>query len=235
MKHSKTNLMVIPMAAFVGLNVVACASTAEADGVAVRAVAQPRKVVGSSCQSGDRDHLCLALKYVAYKNRSDEPVVDQKEAENNVQGINQLWNQCNIAFQIESYVAASPRDYGLSPDPSDTSELTDIRNDFMDRSTLLVVTTGTWDRSGSLGWTPANAWTSMPGENPVGAILEKPVGTFSNIIAHELGHYLNLDHVSDEGDLMNPVIYDNSTTLTAYQCSAARDAAQNYWRDMIRT
>jgi hypothetical protein len=74
----------------------------------------------------------------------------------------------------------------------------------------------------------------MPGDAPYGVVLEKPVDTYSNIVAHELGHYLNLAHAGDTGDLMNPIIYDNSTVLSEYQCSAARDAATTYWQSMMR-
>jgi hypothetical protein len=189
---------------------------------------------GSTCKTDDPNHICLALKYVAFNDSKGNPTVSSDKAVANVKEINKLYDQCNVGFQIDNYVAADPNASGLTYNTADTGELTDIRKNFVDDSTLLVVTTGDWDRSGSLGNTGANAWTSMPGETPYGAVLEKPVATFGNIIAHEIGHYLDLPHESDESNLMNPVIYDSSTQLSKSQCSTVREAANSYWQKMIR-
>ena len=97
-----------------------------------------------------------------------------------------------------------------------------IRTPFQDEKYLVVVNTGAWDH-GSMG--PANAWTAMPGQSPSGAVLESRVATDSGITAHELGHYLGLDHVNDETDLMNPIIYPSSTLITSEQCQEMRAIA----------
>lgn len=189
--------------------------------------------VGSSCK-GDSGHLCLALKLVAFKDSNDQSSMSRKEAISDVKAINKVWSQCDLGFQIEEFLEVSPQDYGLQYHTSDDSELTGIRKHFDGDSTLLVVATGPWDRSGSLGNTGANAWTSMPGDAPYGAVLEKPVATFSNIVAHELGHYLGLPHVGDTNNLLNPIIYNNSITLSQDQCSVARSAIATNWQRMLR-
>jgi hypothetical protein len=194
----------------------------------------PAGVVGPTCKSGDTSKVCLSLKYVAYKSPSGTPVVTQDDAIKNIKDINQVWSQCGVAFQIGSYVAADPKASGLKYNTANNAELDDIRKAYGDETNLLVATTGPWDREGTLGNTAANAWTAMPGENLYGAILEKSVGTFGNIIAHELGHYIGLDHVSDESDLMNPVIYDSSSKLTQDQCSTARSTIASDWQRMVR-
>ncbi len=186
------------------------------------------------CEAASPDHVCLALKYSVYRDHLGEPVVSQAEAFQNVREVDQVWSQCKIGFEIESFVQVDPSEDQLNYRPADTGELDIIRRRLEDPEHLLVVTTGTWNRAGTLGRSPANAWTSMPGENLYGAILEKPVGRFGNIIAHELGHYLNLDHVNDAQSLMNPVIYDNSTSLSREQCENARYAVRTYWQKMIR-
>lgn len=190
--------------------------------------------LGPSCKGSGSDKMCLALKYVVYKDYDSNEAVSQSNAVQNIQQMNQVWGQCGISFQIDKYLAVLPQDYALQYQTANYDELTQIRQDFEDDSTLLVVTTGPWDRTGSLGSSGANAWTSMPGEEPLGVVLERPVGTYPNIIAHELGHYLSLPHYGDSSDLMNPIIYDNSTHLYEDQCEAARSAAISYWQRMLR-
>lgn len=187
-----------------------------------------------SCKGDNPNQVCLALKYVVYKDSSGKPVLGPDEVEENLKQINSLWNQCDLNFTVEELVKADPADYGLSVHPAQNYELTSIRKAFQDPSMLLVVTTAPWDRSGSLGNTGANAWTAMPGTAPYGAVLESPVGTYANIIAHELGHYLNLDHANSQAELMNPIIYNSSKTLTSRECSEARAAVSTYWERMLR-
>ncbi|MGZ3699404.1 MAG: matrixin family metalloprotease [Bdellovibrionota bacterium] len=190
--------------------------------------------IGDSCRSAEPNHLCLGVKVVVYKDSTGQPVVGQDATIKNFQTINKVWKQCDLAFQIENYVAVDPVQSGLHYQPTNYPELDDIRNAFPGEHELLIVTTGTWNRTGSLGTTGANAWTAMPDGPPYGTVLERPVGTFANIIAHELGHYLNLSHVSDNADLMNPIIYDASVTLSASQCGIARSAATYFWQNMLR-
>ena len=188
----------------------------------------------NTCRSNDPDHICLALKYVVYQDDSNQTRFSKNDALRNIQGVNQVWSQCNIGFQVQEYVASTPKELNLSYDPTNSSELSVIRSDFANESQLLIVTTGAWDRSGSLGYTPANAWTSTPGEPPYGVVLERPVGGFSNLIGHELGHYLDLGHESNASNVMNPIVYSTSTELSSDQCVAAREAALSYWKKMIR-
>lgn len=192
----------------------------------------PSTSVGQGCQSSDPEHICLALKYVVYEDSSDSPVVSQAEAVANIAVMNTLWAQCNLGFQIDEYVAVKPSDYGFAFNTAAKTDLPTIRNEFEDAKTLLVVTTGTW--SGTLGALSTNAWTMMPGTSTNGTIVEASSGKSPKLIAHELGHYLNLDHVSDTSNMMNPVIYSTSTILSAGQCSTARAAAKYYWNAMYR-
>ncbi|MCM2323767.1 MAG: matrixin family metalloprotease [Oligoflexia bacterium] len=193
---------------------------------------EPSARLGESCGSSDPDRLCLSLKYVVYRDAQGQPVVSEDEALRNLARINAVWNQCDIAFEIEGYQPSTAERYGLRFSTASSAELTNIRRAFMDTRTLLVVTTGTW--SGTLGAGSANAWTAMPGSGTYGVVLEEPIGDYPNLIAHELGHYLGLGHVSDVGDVMNAVIYASSTRLTAEQCEVARATARSYWSEMLR-
>jgi hypothetical protein len=177
-------------------------------------------------------HIRLALRYVVYTDGAGEPVVTEAEARNNVTEINALWSTCNLSFQIDEFLAVDPARYGFVYNTSSKDQLTNIRNEFENDRTLLVVTTGTW--SGSLGALSTNAWTMMPGTSTNGVVMEATVAKSPRLIAHELGHYLNLGHLSDTSNMMNPVIYASSTALSTSQCNAARSAASHYWSAMYR-
>lgn len=191
-------------------------------------------LLGSSCHSSNDQNYCVALKYVVYKDSSGKAVVSESAAINNLAAINQIWSKCQIGFQIDHYVAADPNKNNLSFNTANYEDLEQIRRTFEDNSQLLVVTTGAWNRNGSLGGTGANAWTNMPGETNYGAILEAPVGTYPNIIAHEIGHYIGLDHAGATSNLMSPIIYETSTELDTSQCNEARATINSYWKAMLR-
>lgn len=191
-------------------------------------------VVGTSCQPGDAQNSCIGLKYVVYKDSKGTPVVSQAEAISNLETINNIWSQCKIAFQIEEFLAVDPTQDGLVFNTANDSDLDQIRKTYDDTTHFLLVTTGKWNRAGTLGNTGANAWANMPGDILAGVVMESPVGTYPNIIAHELGHYLNLDHLGNSANLMNPIIYDTSTSLSSSQCSAAKSAIKAYWQAMLR-
>jgi hypothetical protein len=193
----------------------------------------PLPPIGDACSGSGR--ICLALKYVSYLRPGDSsPVADREDAIRDVRAINSLWSQCGLSFQIESYQEARPESHGLNFGTRDMAELERIRKVFADRAQLLVVMTGEWDRTGSLGNSSANAWTTLPGSVAHGAVVEEPVVGFSNLLAHELGHYMSLLHVRDDHALMNPVIYSNSMALSAEQCSIVRSAAAYFWPKMYR-
>jgi hypothetical protein len=196
------------------------------------AAAPPRASVGPSCSG---QGTCLALKYVSYIDpATGAPVIGSDEAVQNLSGINQLWAACGVQFEIEQYAPVDPARYSLNFSTASYAELDQIRGAFAQSGELLVVTTGPWDRSGDLGSSEANAWTAMPGGPLQGTVLEAPVGGIANMIAHELGHYLNLSHVADELDLMNPIIYSSSDNLTADQCGTVRSATAFFWPQMYR-
>lgn len=184
--------------------------------------------------STDPNHLMLSLKYVTYENADQQPVISAETAKSVVHGINQLYTQCNIHFRVEEFLPAVPQNYGLDFSPSSMGDLDPIRTQFDTDQSIVVINTGEWNNAGGLGADGANAWTMMPGQTPSGAVIEGPVADNANIVAHEIGHYLNLDHVNDQGNLMNPVIYKNSTTLTAAQCEKVRAAAEGIRSGALR-
>lgn len=187
-------------------------------------------IVGDSCEGNSSGKTCLALHFVTYKDSSGTPTATQAQATTIVQTMNKLWSNCNIAFEIEKYEQVDPTAAGLSYGAQSQNELNSIRDTYGTVSNeLLAVTTGPWG-------TAVNAWTNMPGDGVYGAIMEASIVTYGDgiIYAHEFGHYLGLDHVSDTSNLMNPIIYTSSTALTSSQCQAAQDTITSYWTAMIR-
>ena len=196
--------------------------------------AQASPAAPSDAKANDSE-LTLALRYVSYVDGKGTPVVSKDQATAMAAAVSKLYSVCHMQVRIDDYVAANPADVKLAFSPSTMGELDTVRNAWKDDKYLLVVNTGTWDHSGGLGADGANAWTMMPGEGSSGAVLEAPVADNVNIVAHELGHYLNLDHVSDQSDLMNPVVYPDSTTITADQCQTMRASAQDARKDALRS
>ncbi len=185
----------------------------------------------SGCDRSNPDNICVGLKYVVYKDSTGQATLSQSEVNELVKGVNAIWATCKISFAVDQYLAANPADYQLNYQPSTMGELTSIRNAFQPDRSFLVVSTGTWNRAGGIY---ANAWTSMPGSYPYGVVIERPVNSNINMIAHELGHYLSLDHVQNSSYMMNPTIYASSQYISASECQAARDTAVGYWTKMLR-
>lgn len=187
-------------------------------------------VLGDSCVSSDLNKLCLGIHFVSYKNSQGQAVAGLSEVETIVRTMNDLWKECAIGFQVEEYQSIDPSQYGLSFGEESQQEVDKIRQTFATiPNELLAVTTGPWG-------TAVNAWTAMPGEGPYGAVMEASVVTYGKgiIYAHEFGHYLGLDHVSDQEGLMNPTIYPTSLNLDSSECDLARKTAKNYWPAMFR-
>jgi hypothetical protein len=174
--------------------------------------------------------------YVSYQQSQlgSEPIVSEAEVVRNLREVSRIWEPCGIRFQLDHYYAVEPAAYRLRFNAADYTELDESLRLFGSDSSLLVLATGKWDRTGGLGGSPANAWTLAPGGRLHGSVLESSVAQDFRIMAHELGHYLNLGHVADPGDLMNPVIFEGSTRLDEEQCTTAREAVLNFWKKMLR-
>lgn len=183
--------------------------------------------VGDSCNSSDPNQICLGVRYVSYQDSGGTAVVSSELAASNIRATNAIYKQCGIQFQIDEYKAVDPTTLNLAFGAQSVNQLDAIRNTFGFDDSLLIVQTGPWG-------TVKNAWTSTPGTGTYGAVLEASVADFPNILAHELGHYLNLDHVNDRSNLLDAIIYPDSVNLTQDQCQTMRSAATQFWGRMRR-
>lgn len=190
------------------------------------AATDSQSTVSAGCHSEDPSQICLGLKYVSYED-SAGAVASQSTALKNLEEINSIWRGCGIQFQIEEYQAVDPAVYGLAAGSGAMGQLDQIRNTFNDGRTMLVVQTGYWG-------TTKNAWAQLPGGTAYGVVLESTVATSGNIVGHELGHYMNLDHDSDPSNLMSAIVYPSSLEVTPGQCEETRSTANSFWAAMKR-
>ncbi|MEO5971707.1 MAG: zinc-dependent metalloprotease family protein [Bdellovibrionia bacterium] len=175
--------------------------------------------------------LTMALKFVEFFREDGKPILSKDSVKELVARINPYFQSCRIRFQMEAYRALDSASYGLSFKVQSSEDMKVFRKPFDDSRYLVVINTQNWDHE-KMG--SANAWTAMPGESPSGVVMEAPVASYPGLVAHELGHYLSLNHVSNVKNLMNPIIYGTSTFFTAEQCLQMRKTALEVRPSAIR-
>jgi hypothetical protein len=181
----------------------------------------------AQCVSSDPNRICLSLKIVSYQDSNGATSINRADANTLVQQINNIWNTCNIAFELDQYESVDPTTVGLSYGGASESQLNSIRSQYSDSTSMLVAVPGPWTGR-------TIAWTSMPGGGPFGTIVESQYGHNPMTVGHELGHYQGLYHISDSSNLMNPYIGSNTSALNTSQCNTARQTDQSDWQRMMR-
>ncbi len=181
----------------------------------------------TSCHSSDPSIQCIGLKIVSYQNGANPPVLSKTDALTLVQGMNTVWGQCKIAFQLEKFELVDPVTRGLAFSPNWRSDSTQIRSAFQESNEFLVVAVGPWS-------TATIAVTQMPGYGPFGTLVDQQYAKNPLTVGHELGHYMGLYHYSSSSNLMNPYIGPNTKQLTQSQCDTARSTNLHNWMPMFR-
>lgn len=186
-----------------------------------------------SAISATEASMVLAAKFVEYMDPSTgAPVLSFEQAAILVDGVNKIYNQCGIKIKLDQYQTLDPATQSLPFSLSFMPDLDPIRKHFDDPHEIVVVNTGPWNHA-TIG--TANAWTAMPGDQPAGAVIESTVATDAPVVAHELGHYLGLDHMKLATNAMNPIIYGDSTKFETWQCESMKKTAELARSGAIRT
>lgn len=185
--------------------------------------------LGAQCAGGAAGtQYCIGLKYVAFQDSSGDSSAPQATAVSNISQINQIWKTCSVNFQLEAYQSVNPTTENLSANGDSDEDMNAQRAAFVDNTHFLVVSL-----YGTVGG-GADAWTEEAGSgSPYGTILDYNVVTYIPVIAHEMGHYMGLEHVTDSTNLMYPSPYPNPT-LTPDQCSTVTSTIQSEWTAMLR-
>jgi hypothetical protein len=181
----------------------------------------------NSCESSDPDLQCIGLKVVSFQNQKGESVLQETETLKLIDGMNEVWKSCNIAFQLEKYESVQPESIGLPYSPDWRNDSTSIRAHFEEADRFLIVAVGPWTNA-------TIAVAQMPGNGPFGVLVSEKYAKNAYTVGHELGHYQGLYHVRNKKNLMNSYIGPFTSALGSAQCAIARRTNLKHWQRMLR-
>lgn len=208
----------------------------------------PRKELPSAQEvAGSDEMLTIAVRYLAFTDSSGAPVAQNGAVQQMVEGMSRYWRQCAIQFSLEEYQSIDAGSIGARYNPSNYSELDEMRMATQNDSQLTVIGTGAWNRSGSLGASGSNCYSSFPGDRAEGIVCEFKSAAKDFMMAHEVGHWLNLRHTNSPstdavddthsgnvaGNLMDHVVATSHDKMTPGQCYRAREAIGSHRRNAV--
>lgn len=177
--------------------------------------------------------LVIAVKYVALDYASGSlGNPSRADIETMLERASSVWAQCDIAFYLAKHETAKADTYGIDLTPSSFAALRSVRQVFDDGTYALVARVDNFINSSELG--SSNAYSTMPGSDPQGIVVEKVSQTSHMLMAHEFGHLVGgLGHTSGT-NLMNHFVSSSNTSLTSSQCSRARANIERYHSRWLR-
>lgn len=235
--------MAISMAATV-LSVTACGSEA---GRGPGSEFLGRRELGAAdVVANSNEQLKVAVRYLAFRG-GDGAVAKRDAVEKMVSHMSDVWSQCYIGFMLENYSEIEPSGINAQFSPANYSELDSMREATQSDSDLEIIGSGKWNRAGDLGNSGSNCYSSFPGDQAQGIVCEASSAASPTIMAHEVGHWLNLYHTDDPtsdyiddttwqnqaGNLMLHLVAPTNTELTHGQCARARSAIAKFRRGAV--
>jgi hypothetical protein len=209
--------------------------------------------ISPTCISSDADQLCIGVKNVSLID-SSQPTPTVDEVILDIAQMNQVWKQCKIAFQLESYQAVTATSLGLSfeldhQNPYDTSITDQYLKPFIDKNSLLWMNVGTIKIATSwyygTGLTAGLGVSETLGHGDPFYITLRGIFTSETTphtagLAFALGVFQGLSSVYDVTNVMSNL--DVSTAypgksqnlLTSDQCQEARELDLQYAPEILR-
>ncbi len=190
---------------------------------------------GHTCLAVQIDHLASSPK-VPGKKLHDLPHL--MDAEKTLKKVNRIWAPCRISFTAEKQWVVDPSEYGLWPLKTGTiPDLQAIITALWDPRFLEVLVLGKTLESD--GMTFAGFAVSSVGDytekDPGGVVIRDVHVNDGMILAHELGHLLNLQHTDRDDALMQPRHSSgNDTELNAAECETANARIHHRFKSAIR-
>ncbi len=180
---------------------------------------------------GGADVITLAARYVAVReDDSDNSVPTHDDAQTLMTNVSAVWSQCNVRFILDEYLSPVADGTKLLFNPANQSELDALRAAYDDGTHIVYIATGKWNRKGGdLGNDGSNGWSTVPGMNPQGTVIEARVAKNTLLVSHETGHLFGgLLHVNGSDQLMNHFVTPQTTRLSQSECKDARATVQKY-------
>jgi hypothetical protein len=73
------------------------------------------------------------------------------------------------------------------------------------------------------GWSAIEGPCDKDDKDQTGVVIQIGLGSFSALLAHEVGHYLGLEHTNATNNVMNPTVGSGNTNITNSQGADLRD------------
>jgi hypothetical protein len=199
----------------------------------------PNAVASDSPPPG---HLEVNVHYIAFRDATGQAITDENTVNAALDHASKEWAQCDIGFKLEKFEAVDPSVLASRYSPANYNELDIMRQRGQSNHDLLIVGTGPWDRSGDLGDSGSNCYSTFPGDSAQGIVCERSQASSPMMLSHESGHWMNLMHPDDPSNdgsdgtkandisinLMNHMVAPDNTQLLPQQCQRARAAVDQY-------
>ena len=158
-------------------------------------------------------------------------------------GINQVWSQCGIEFLPARLANVSAGDLKVSYSPRSEGDLSAIAAALNPQgygNTLPLTIAGAWNINNN-GWIISGlGWAFVRPNHEldhIGAMVDAKSlqgPNAADLLAHELGHALSLQHATEESNVMIPEAHTLGKRFSVAQCEQARGFTQSVLQRFVQ-